>query len=121
MPGSREDAQKDPWSLVKAVIDAFNECRETNLVPGSENVINESMANGCKPFAVCGVSLGGTVEMCMLSLCTRFDECSNCFTGHLAYTYHIAGNFRGDKFSWFLRILVVRGLNFVVSVNLEIF
>ena len=32
------------------------------------------------------LSLGGTVEMCMLSLCTRFEECSNCFTGHLAYT-----------------------------------
>ena len=24
-------------------MDAFNECRETNLVPGSENVIDESM------------------------------------------------------------------------------
>eukprot|EP00731_Ephydatia_muelleri_P035329 Em0114g13a len=31
-----EDAQTDPWYLVKAVVDAFNECRETNLVPGSE-------------------------------------------------------------------------------------
>ena len=33
------------------------------------------------------LSLGGTVQMCLLSLCTRFEECSNCFTGHLAYTY----------------------------------
>eukprot|EP00731_Ephydatia_muelleri_P024414 Em0016g685a len=43
VPRSREDAQKDPWYLVKAVMDAFNECREINLVPGSENVIDESM------------------------------------------------------------------------------
>ena len=42
-PRSREDAQKDPWYLVKALVDAFNECREINLVPGSENVIDESM------------------------------------------------------------------------------
>ena len=32
VPRSREDAQKDPRYLVKAVMDAFNECRETNLV-----------------------------------------------------------------------------------------
>ena len=43
VPISREDVQKDPWYLVKAVVDAFNECREINLVPGSENVIDESM------------------------------------------------------------------------------
>ena len=33
--------------------------------------------------------------------------------------YCIAGNFRRVKFSWFLHRYVVRGLNFVVSVNLE--
>ena len=33
------------------------------------------------------LSLGGTVEMCMLSLCTIFEECSNCSTGHLTYMY----------------------------------
>ena len=27
VPRSREDAQKDPWYLVKAVVDAFNECQ----------------------------------------------------------------------------------------------
>ena len=43
VPRSREDAQKDPWYLVKAVVDAFNECREINLAAGSENVIDESM------------------------------------------------------------------------------
>ena len=37
---------------------------------------------------ICSVvlSLGGTVEMCMFSLCAIFGECSNCFAGHLAYT-----------------------------------
>ena len=36
------------------------------------------------------LSLGGTVQMCMLSLCTIFEECtqcSNCSTGHMTYTY----------------------------------
>ena len=36
------------------------------------------------------LSLGESVEMCMLSLCTIFEECtqcSNCSTGHLTCTY----------------------------------
>ena len=42
-PRSDDDARKEPWCLAKAVIDAFNECRRENIVPGTENVIDESM------------------------------------------------------------------------------
>ena len=48
---ANKDAQKDPWYLVKAVVYAFNECREINLVPGSENVIDESMGKWI-PFLI---------------------------------------------------------------------
>ena len=42
-PRSDDDARKDPWYLAKAVLDAFNECKRANIVPGTENVIDESM------------------------------------------------------------------------------
>ena len=50
-PRSHDDASKDPWYLAKAVVDAFNECREASIVPGTENVIDESMGKWI-PFSL---------------------------------------------------------------------
>ena len=35
------------------------------------------------------------------------------------FLYRIAGNFRGAKFSWMLKLLLVRGKNFVVESRLN--
>ena len=49
------------------------------------------------------LSLGGTVELCMLSLCTRFEECSNClraiwYTRILPTPYYVVVSLDLERF-----------------------
>ena len=60
------------------------------------------------------LSLGGTVELCMLSLCTRFEECSNClraiwYTRILPTPYYVVVSLDLERFHiiYYMRCTVI--------------